>query len=106
MANFEKRESNPRGFRISLHVDFDGIKIENREHLKQLMTHKSYHLTGKGLETRSPPTNKQLDFAWEELQKSYEPAKEQYRYVWVKAYQYVRGTNIVYVKRHRRKIHV
>jgi hypothetical protein len=70
-----KRASNYRSLRITLHIDFDGVTLRNKEHLKELMQYKGYHLTGRGLETYSEPTYKQLDFAWNELKISYEDEK-------------------------------
>jgi hypothetical protein len=100
----EKRPSNYRLFRISLHVDFDRVDLRDREHLSKLMKHAGYHLTGKNLETRSEPSPKQMEFAWSEMAKKYDVVPEKQQYIYVSAYSYKRGKKLIKVKKYRRKV--
>lgn len=100
----EKRKSNLRLFRISLHVDFDNVDIRDRQHLKELMQYKGYHLTGTGLETLSPPTDKQMEIAWSEMSSKFETVKPEFRYIWVSAYSYTRNKKKRYVKKYKRRV--
>ncbi|GAH02952.1 unnamed protein product [marine sediment metagenome] len=107
-----KRPSNYRSFRISLFVDFSSIDIKTKSHLKEVMTYKGYRKTGKHFDTFSPPTDKQLDFAWTELNfyneknKPIETPKDIIRYINVNAYSYKRNDKIIYVKSYKRRYRV
>lgn len=106
-----KRPSNYRSLRISLHVDFDGVTITDKEHLRDLMKWKGYHAIGRNKDQFENPTEKQLTFAWDELKKSYEVKQPEVkqteiRYINVSSYSYKRGKKTIYVKEYKRRYRI